>query len=355
MKAPTIASAIFDQWCCRYGVPERLHSDGARNVHGSVMIELSKLLGVDKSKSSRLHPQGDGMSESFVKQLKRCVQKQVDEKGTDWDLYMHATAFAVRSNLTYNSKISPSELIIGSKLVQPIDDAVNEKPVTGNKQAHDYTLRLRKKIFDSNKTVQAELNKSREKMKKQFDKSAKNHRFTVGSKVMLWKPYKRSGLSKCFQPNWNGPWTIEHFTNDTNSNCKIKCCSTNKSMNVHVSQLKPISNDNPTQNHSDKGIRDAVAEPVHAKTPATQDHYLEDFDEDELNAPVIENHVVEADHLRDGMVDVPVNEPVNAPFNGPVEGVHIDNAWVDIDVSNILPGRTRGARQDYQQLASGDG
>ena len=69
------------------------------------------------------------MSESFVKQLKRCVQKQVNEKGTDWDLYLHATAFAVRSNLTYNSKVSPSELIIGSKLVQPIDDAVSEVPV----------------------------------------------------------------------------------------------------------------------------------------------------------------------------------------------------------------------------------
>ena len=26
--APTVARAIFDHWICRYGVPERLHSDG---------------------------------------------------------------------------------------------------------------------------------------------------------------------------------------------------------------------------------------------------------------------------------------------------------------------------------------
>ena len=97
-------------------------------------------------------------------------------------------------------------------------------------------------------------------MKNQFDKSAKNHKFTVGSKVMLWKPYKRSGLSKCFQPNWNGPWIIEHFTSDSNSNCRIKCCSTNKTMNVHVSQLKPISNDKPSENHRNKDV-DAVVEP----------------------------------------------------------------------------------------------
>ena len=36
-------------------------------------------------------------------------------------------------------------------------------------------------------------------------------------------------------------------------------------------------------------------------------------------------------------------------------GVHIDNAWVDVDVANIVPRRTRGARQDYCELASGSG
>ena len=35
---------------------------------------------------------------------------------------------------------------------------------------------------------------------------------------------------------------------------------------------------------------------------------------------------------------------VNVPLVVPGEGVHIDNAWVDVDVSNILPERTRGAR-----------
>ena len=92
--APTIARTIFDQWCCRYGIMDRLHSDGAPNVHGEVMNELCKLIGTVKSKSSRLHPQGDGMAESTVKLLKSCIQKQVDQFGEDWDLYLHSTGFA---------------------------------------------------------------------------------------------------------------------------------------------------------------------------------------------------------------------------------------------------------------------
>ena len=35
--APTIARSIFDQWCCRYGIMTRLHSDGAKNVHSGVI------------------------------------------------------------------------------------------------------------------------------------------------------------------------------------------------------------------------------------------------------------------------------------------------------------------------------
>ena len=71
--APTIAQTIFDQWCCRYGIMDRLHNDGVPNVHGEVMNELYQLIGRVKSKSSRLHPQVDCMAECPVKFLKSCI------------------------------------------------------------------------------------------------------------------------------------------------------------------------------------------------------------------------------------------------------------------------------------------
>ena len=73
IKATTIARGIFDNWICRYGVMERLHSDGANNVDGHVMQQVSELLGIIKSKSSRLHPQGDGLSEAVVKLVKSII------------------------------------------------------------------------------------------------------------------------------------------------------------------------------------------------------------------------------------------------------------------------------------------
>ena len=55
IQAPTIARAIYDQWCCRYGLMKFLHSDGASNVDVHVVCELCELLSVGKTKSSRLH------------------------------------------------------------------------------------------------------------------------------------------------------------------------------------------------------------------------------------------------------------------------------------------------------------
>ena len=70
IQVPTIARAIYDQWCCRYGPMTSLLSDGCPNVDGHIIRELCLLLGIGKSKSSHLHPQGDGLSESLDKVLK---------------------------------------------------------------------------------------------------------------------------------------------------------------------------------------------------------------------------------------------------------------------------------------------
>jgi len=104
IRASTIAIAIHDQWIWRYGIMQRLHSDGAPNVDGCLMHEVCNLLGIGKSKSSRLRPQGDGLSEAMVKQTKSCIQKQVDtfittaSHGRNWDQHLQSSAFAIRTS-----------------------------------------------------------------------------------------------------------------------------------------------------------------------------------------------------------------------------------------------------------------
>ena len=295
--APTIATALFDHWCCRYGTPSRFHSDGATNVHGEVMKELCRQFGVDKTKSSRLHPQGDGMAESFVKQLKYCVQKQVEENGSNWDLFLQSTAFAIRTNIAYNLKCTPAELIFGTKLSQPIEHVITDQNNTklsfNQKQATTFANELRERIQISKDVVRDNLIESRNKMKEQFDKNAKNSSFLVGDTVMLWKPYKKQGLSGCFQPKWDGPWKIVKFTGDRNINCKItNCHDPTKKLNVHVNQLKLVSKTGenlvetdhqitPNKTGTSKETINESSTHINNKIPDFFLDYLDDFEEDD--------------------------------------------------------------------------
>ena len=130
---------------------------------------------------------------------------------------------------------------------------------------------------------------SRQLMKEQFDKKAKRHPFSIADKVMLWKPYKSGGLSKCFQPNWNGPWSIVKFTGRRKVNCKISnCVDPTIHLNVHVNQLKKHKGtvDSYLETVPKRvSFRTNVAdEVVHVDNSQLSDvflDYLEDYDADE--------------------------------------------------------------------------
>ena len=191
------------------------------------MQEVCKLLGVGKSKSSRLHPQGDCLEESMVKQVKSCIQKQVDSHGRDWDLHLQSAVYAIRSNPNNSTKVTPAELIFGTKLSLPAQllaapsPKTLQQPATEHhvKQAQQFACDLGTKLQKSFTTVKKTFANSREKMKEQYDKQTKKHHYQPHDTVMLWHPNKTRGVSHCWQPKWSGPWTIKRLIGDLN--CEI--------------------------------------------------------------------------------------------------------------------------------------
>ena len=199
----------------------RLHNDGASNVHGSVMQEVAKISGIGKSKSSRLHPQDDGLSEAMVKQVKSCVQKQIDQYGSNWDLYLQSAVYAIRSSVNNSTKVTPAELIFGTELsLQTF--------------ACDLGRRLQRSFAD----VRCTLATNRDRMKQQYARTASKHHYKVNDTVMLWHPPQKTGISRCFLAKWSGPWTITHLIGDFN--CKLVNQRDQVSPTMHVNQLKYV-------------------------------------------------------------------------------------------------------------------
>ena len=86
--AETVAEVFFGEFFTRFGLPGELHSDQGREFESRVFKQCCELLGVKKTRTTPLHPQGDGMVERFNRTLVDELAKFCSEDQQDWDLWL---------------------------------------------------------------------------------------------------------------------------------------------------------------------------------------------------------------------------------------------------------------------------
>ena len=84
---------------CRFGVPRELHSDQGTNFESKVMAEVCKLLDIEKTRTTPLHPQSDGQVERYNRTLVEMLQGKLKESQEDWDLQLQPCMMAYRSSV----------------------------------------------------------------------------------------------------------------------------------------------------------------------------------------------------------------------------------------------------------------
>jgi hypothetical protein len=57
MEATTIANLLVNEFICKFGVPEYLHTDQGRNFEASLIKEMCRLLSIQKTRTTPYHPQ----------------------------------------------------------------------------------------------------------------------------------------------------------------------------------------------------------------------------------------------------------------------------------------------------------
>ncbi|GFX43575.1 retrovirus-related Pol polyprotein from transposon 412 [Trichonephila clavipes] len=184
LEAPTVAEAVVQHWISRYGVPLQLHSDQGRNFVSAVLKGVCELLGIDKTKTTPLHPQ--------------CFF------GRDLRL--------------------PCDLLFG-------------RPPDTPSSPEEYVQNLQARFEDVHNLARERINLRTEKMKTRYDTKATGHQFKEGDKVWFYNPTRRKGLSPKLQSHWDGPYTILKIINDVV--IRIRKSTNSKSRVVHYDRLAP--------------------------------------------------------------------------------------------------------------------
>ncbi|GFW79740.1 retrovirus-related Pol polyprotein from transposon 412 [Trichonephila clavipes] len=155
---------------------------------------VCELLGIDKTKTTPLHPQSDGMVERFNRTILNNLSLMVSKNQQDWDQKVPLFLLAYRSAVHETTGYSPSQMLFGRDIRLPCDLLFGRPPDTPS-SPEEYVQNLQARFEDVHNLARERINLRTEKMKTRYDTKATGHQFKEGDKVWFYTPTRRKGLS----------------------------------------------------------------------------------------------------------------------------------------------------------------
>ena len=238
ITAETVARAFVEEWVCRYGPPRFIHSDQGRQFEAELFQEMCRLLGLTKTRTSALHPEGNGQVERFNRTLGAMMSIYVDNHPRDWDDHLPFIMAAYRATQHSSTKLSPNMMLFGRENALPLHvvlgDPNRNDDIPG---PEDYVQMLRQRLILAHEVAREHLEKSAATQKHHYDHRAKQVQYRVGDAVWLYNPQRKKGIS----PKLTAPW-VKGFviiTKLDDVTYRVKAGPQNKPLVVHANRLMP--------------------------------------------------------------------------------------------------------------------
>lgn len=247
-EAQTVAKKVVEEVICRFGVPLELHSDQGRNFESTLFQEMCKLLGINKTRTTPMHPQSDGMVERFNQTLGNHLAKVVEEHQHDWDQHIPLFLMAYRSASHEATGFTPARTNFGREIRLPVD-LITGRPPDAPKSSVDYVSEIQQRLDEIHHLVRENSLKTSEKTKTRYDRKANCHKFEEGTLVWLHNPVRRVGKSPKLQARWEGPYKIITRINDVTF--RIRQGDRKKPKIVHIDRLAHYRGSNDARDEHD--------------------------------------------------------------------------------------------------------
>ena len=190
--AATVAKSLVRYWFLIYGVPERLHSDQGRNFEAKIVQELYKLYGIEKSKTTPYHPEGNSQTERWNKTMHNLLCTLEVEKKKKWVEHLPELVYCYNATPHSATGYSPFYLMFGRHPRLPTDILLN----ADEEEASPNWVGLhQKRLKDAYLKAKQNVDKECADRKKRVDVRSQPHDIVIGTKVLL-KDHSHVGRNK---------------------------------------------------------------------------------------------------------------------------------------------------------------
>lgn len=215
IETEVVAEALLDMYS-RLGIPKQVLTDRGSQFMSGVMKEVSRLLSIKSLATTPYHAMCNGLVERYNGVLKSGLKKMCEERPRDWDRYISPLLFAYRETPQSSTTFSPFELLFGRDVRGPmmiLRELWTDQCKEGEtKTTYQYVIDLQERLEKTCKLARAELQKSKEKYRLQYNKKARSRSFKEGDEVLLLLPTDKNKLLM----QWKGPFKVVRKLSNVN-------------------------------------------------------------------------------------------------------------------------------------------
>ena len=207
-EAETVADALIDGMFSRFGAAEVIHSDQGRNFESRVFAAMCERLGMEKTRTTPLHPQSDGLVERFNLTMRQQLAILTADHQRDWDKHIPLVLMAYRSAVQSSTCCTPALLMLAREIRTPAQLAFGSPPDAKHPPGPEYARNLQDRLESAHAFARDQLEKAGMRQKRNYDVRSKGRDFQAGDLVWVYTPKRKKGRSPKLDSHWDGPCRI---------------------------------------------------------------------------------------------------------------------------------------------------
>ena len=198
-SARAAADKIFNNFVLKFGFPKMLHHDQGKEFENKLFARLQELAGVEASRTTPYHPQGNGKVERFNRTILNMLKTLQEKEKPRWADHVDKLVFAYNCTRNDTTTFSPFYLLFGRSPRLPVDflfdvqdEDASEKPVSHS----EFSESWKQAMSDAYAVVKEQVRKSKDRGKKHYDKKMFGACLDVGDRVLVRNVSERGGTGK---------------------------------------------------------------------------------------------------------------------------------------------------------------